>query len=81
MFECFVTHTHTLHFPPGPLCAYLGLCTVLLCLSLLLLDDNSLSQMSHLNLSTLIVLFLQSTVLVCLFLLVLVVNPLPHIEQ
>ena len=80
MFECFVTHTDT-HFPPGPLCAYLGLCTVLLCLSLLLLDDNSLSQMSHLNLSTLIVLFPLSTVLVCLFLLVLVVKPLPHIEQ
>ena len=78
MSERFVTHTH---FPPGPLCAYLGLCTVLLCLSLLLLDDNSLSQMSHLNLSTLIVLFPQSTVLVCLFLLVLVVKPLPHIEQ
>ena len=64
MFECFVTHTHTLYI-----------------FHLDHFDDNSLSQMSHLNLSTLIVLFPQSTVLVCLFLLVLVVNPLPHIEQ
>ena len=60
---------------------YLGLCTVLLCLSLLLLDDSSLPQMLHLNLFSLIILFAQSTVLVCLFLFVLVLKLLPHIEQ